>query len=626
MMLRQVVAGLCVSTLVGAADLPVREIVLYKHGVGYFERSGQLARGETARLDFKAAEMNDVLKSLTLHGARVNGLRYDSSQPLASRLEDFPFRIDDENPSLAGFLNQLKGARVELRVGADRIAGTIVNARIVTGDDKRAERQELVLLVDSGELRTFDLGAVAGLSFPDAKLQEQLREYLRVVADARSKDKRSVYIDSTADSSGDVAASYMIPMPVWKSSYRLIFDEKAEATLEGWAIVDNTTTDDWSSVRLALVSGRPVSFISQLYEPRYRNRPTAELAEEASLAPTVYEGGVMDVGGIPGGLGGKIPAVAARQFSAPSAVPSAPAPMREMAAKPSSVAATTVGREVGELFEYRFASPVTVKRGESAMLPFLQQKVDTRKLLIYSDPNMQNPMNAAEIANNTGKTLDGGPMTVFDAGVYAGEALIETLKTGDKRLISYAADLGTRVATKYDSGEEVIREIHANRGTLRLRQAVEETRTYTVHNVDQKTKTLLVQHAARDGFNLLSPKATETTRTGYRFAIALKPGATERLAVVEERQVDNFVVVSNLAANDLFVYVRNKNLSEAGRKQLEQILAAKRQLADITSQLASTRTQITALERDQQRTRQYSEPQWSQWSKRAGSAIRAHSI
>ena len=159
--------------------------------------------------------------------------------------------------------------------------------------------------------------------------------------------------------------------------------------------------------------------------------------------------------------------------------------MREMAAKPSSVAATTVGREVGELFEYRFASPVTVKRGESAMLPFLQQKVDTRKLLIYSDPNMQNPMNAAEIANNTGKTLDGGPMTVFDAGVYAGEALIETLKTGDKWLISYAADLGTRVATKYDSGEEVIREIHANRGTLRLRQAVEETRTYTVHNVDQ---------------------------------------------------------------------------------------------------------------------------------------------
>jgi hypothetical protein len=247
---------------------------------------------------------------------------------------------------------------------------------------------------------------------------------------------------------------------------------------------------------------------------------------------------------------------------------------------------------------------VTVKRGESAMLPFLQQKVETRKLLIYSDPNMQNPMNAAEIANNTGKTLDGGPITVFDAGVYAGEALIETLKTGDKRLISYAADLGTRVTTKYDSGEEVIREIHASRGTLRLRQAVQETRTYTVHNVDQKSKTLLVQHAARDGFNLLSPKATETTRTGYRFAIALKPGATERLAVVEDRQVDNFVVVSNLAASELFVYVRNRNLSEAGRKQLEQILTAKRQLADINSQLASTRTQITALERDQQRTRQ----------------------
>ncbi len=50
--------------------------------------------------------------------------------------------------------------------------------------------------------------------------------------------------------------------------------------LEGWAIVDNTTGEDWTKVQLSLVSGRPISFISQLYAPKYINRPTAELADD----------------------------------------------------------------------------------------------------------------------------------------------------------------------------------------------------------------------------------------------------------------------------------------------------------------------------------------------------------
>src|SRR5829696_6677279 len=92
-----------------AAELPVRTVILYKHGVGYFERSGDLRRGEAAKLDFKAPEMNDVLKSLTIqdkNGGKVTGLRYDSSEPLDKKLSEFPFKVDAENASLSGFLNQ----------------------------------------------------------------------------------------------------------------------------------------------------------------------------------------------------------------------------------------------------------------------------------------------------------------------------------------------------------------------------------------------------------------------------------------------------------------------------------------------------------------------------------------
>jgi len=240
-----------------AADLPIREVILYKHGVGYFERSGELRAGETARLDFKASDMNDVLKSLTIvdrNGGVIGGVRYDAAEALDKRLQDFPFAIDRQ-ASLAAFLDQMKGARLELRLGSDTVAGTIVSARASKPDEKTPERETVVLLTDTGEIRTFDLGAASSVKLSDPKLQGLLRDYLTVLSGARSKDRRSVYIDAPGNGTRQLAASYMTPSAVWKSSYRLIFGPQAEATLEGWAIIDNTSGEDWTNVKLSVVSG-----------------------------------------------------------------------------------------------------------------------------------------------------------------------------------------------------------------------------------------------------------------------------------------------------------------------------------------------------------------------------------
>ena len=169
------------------------------------------------------------------------------------------------------------------------------------------------------------------------------------------------------------------------------------------------------------------------------------------------------------------------------------------------------GQELGELFEYVIAQPVTIRKNESAMLPFLQQQIDARKLLIYSDHSSQHPTNAAELTNTSGKTLDGGPITVYDGGAYGGEALMETLKAGDKRLISYAVDLGTRITSAFDSKAAIVRELHASRGILTTKMAAEETRTYTIRNVDQKAKTLILEHPLRPDYTLLNQKPSEKT-------------------------------------------------------------------------------------------------------------------
>jgi hypothetical protein len=133
------------AALLPAAELPIREVVLYKHGVGFFERAGSIPAGETARLDFKVSQMNDVLKSLIINGKseRVTGLRYDSSIPLAQTLAQFPFQID-AGAALSGVLDQLKGARLELQIGNEKTAGEIVAARVVAADKDRAERQQIV--------------------------------------------------------------------------------------------------------------------------------------------------------------------------------------------------------------------------------------------------------------------------------------------------------------------------------------------------------------------------------------------------------------------------------------------------------------------------------------------------
>ncbi len=279
------------AAALAAADLNVKRVVLFKHGVGFFERQGELGPGESARLDFKSEEMNDVLKSLTVNvqgGGSISGLRYDSSIPIQDKLGELPFPTGERLP-LSSLLDHLRGSQLEMRFGAQTVVGTIVSARQTVTKDT-GEREVVTVLTNDGDIRTLDLTAASSVRFLDAKLQLQFKDYLATLLQSRSRERRSVYIDSTDAGRRNILASYMSPMPVWKSSYRLVFPATGDPTLEGWAIVDNTTEEDWTNIRLALVSGRPISFISRLYEPKYIQREVADLADEGAARPEVHAG------------------------------------------------------------------------------------------------------------------------------------------------------------------------------------------------------------------------------------------------------------------------------------------------------------------------------------------------
>jgi len=597
------VAVVVCAVLLPAAELPVRTVVLYKHGVGYFERGGTLGAGESARLDFNASEMNDVLKSLTINdnGGKVTGVRYDSSIPLDQKLGEFPFRLANGQP-LSAVLDQLKGARIEMEFGPQKTSGEIVSARMIAGDKDRAEHEQLTLLMDSGELRNVDLSAASAIRFTDTKLQLQFRDYLAALTDSRSKDKRSVYIDSTDTKSREVKAEYIMPMPAWKSSYRLLLGEgSAPSMLEGWAIVDNTTGEDWTNVRMALISGKPISFISDLYAPKYIQRMTAELPEDQAVAPTVYMGATTTGSPAPAPMLAKKSPLAMR----PSAGLAVAEQMQINGAIASDIAVAGAATEIADLFQYSIANPVTVKKNESAMLPFLQQKIAARKLIVYSDRSKANPLSAAELTNDTGKTLDGGPITVYDAGAYAGEALVETIKNSDKRLISYGVDLGTRISTSLNSSRDDVREIHVHDGALVTKAAIIQKWTYVVRNVDPRAKTLIIEYPIRSGYKLIdTAKPLETTRDVYRFEVKVPASGSIDFPITEENVYDQQTAVSSITPDSLLVYIRNKVLSDAARKQLQAIADLKTQIAAIAAERSRFDSDIQNVTRDEDRNRQ----------------------
>jgi len=615
------------ASALSAAELDVTRVVLYKHGIGFFERAGQVSASDPAILQFQASEMDDVLKSLTIEqrgGDGVSSVRYDSSDPLAKRLEVFPFRIG-EHVSLPDLLDQFKGAEIELAMSSGTIRGTIISARrIVGGENNSIEVQQLVLLTGTG-VRTVDPAAASQISFVDPQIQTQFAEYLAILSRSRNTDRRSLTIESQGGASS-IIASYITPTPIWKSSYRLVFGTTGEPLLEGWAIVDNTSGEDWENVRLSLVSGLPVSFISSLYAPRYLQRPVIQLAQDRAWRPTVHGGAIegnaqgagQNAEAVGGFAGGRLDAVAKLSANAPMPASESMAyrqrvggsremmladqeVRREMS---STVAAQAVKADLGDLFEYAIDKPVTIRKSESAMLPFFRERVSARRLFIYDESNgSQHPLTAAEITNDSGATLDGGAITVYDAGAYAGEALVETIKAGDKRFISYAVDLGTRITTAYDTTSKLQREFHVSRGVLTAKNAQRETKTFTILNVDPEAKTVIIEHPVRQGYKLVDMTATETTADKYRFEVAVAANATVKHAIVEEFVYDQTIGITNLSYDQIMVWVRNKDLSEAGRAQLERIANLKRQIGDNQQEQQRVDVRVNEFSQDENRLR-----------------------
>src|SRR5215472_11853286 len=286
-----------------AARLPVTRVILYKNGVGYFEHSGHVRGSQDVNVDFTTAQLNDVLKSLTvldLGKGRITGVSYNSSAPLEKRLGSLHLPVGD-NPRTAQFLDALRGARVEVRNGSSSATGRLLSIEereIVTGESKGGDEEkpegkigltQVSLVTDSGEVRLFDLTPSTTVRVVEKEVNEEVGKYLGLVASTRDNDVRRMTISTAGDGERNLLVSYISEVPVWKSTYRIVIPNEGKPLVQGWAIVDNTVGEDWDNVELSLVAGAPQSFVQELSQPYYARRPVISLPENAMLTPQTHE-------------------------------------------------------------------------------------------------------------------------------------------------------------------------------------------------------------------------------------------------------------------------------------------------------------------------------------------------
>jgi hypothetical protein len=629
-----------------AAAVPVRRVVLYTSGVGYFEHYGTVHGDASTVLSFKTDQINDVLKSLLLEdldGGRVTAISYPTLAPLSQTLRSFQVDLSTD-PPLADILKQLRGAQVTAVTPTGPISGEVLGVEkkdrpIGTGTDAKVAEVWIVNLLNDAGILPVELDKVTQLKLNDPELAGEMQKALAAVALSRDKDKKPVTISFSGQGDHRVRIGYVVETPIWKASYRLSLGDAAAAAggggdqkgpknvpadqqgkIQGWAIVDNQTDNDWTGVELSLVSGRPISFIEDLYQPLYVPRPTVQPDLFAGLQPRTYEDGVEQDKALKAkDFGRSADAMdrdekGANQMQdlqeAAAAPAAANAPQGDMAGEGLNapinlaVAAQASGAKVGEAFEYT-VHDVSLARQKSSMIPILAGPIRAERLSIYNQSVLpSNPLLGARLTNTSGEYIMQGPMTVLDHGIYAGDAQILDMPPDADRLISYGVDQRMLVSGADAKENTQLLTGKIVKGVLELTDKDDFTQTFVAKNNADAEKTLLIEQPRRQGWDLVTPgKPTETTDTLYRFEVPVPAGKSATLTVDQQHTYGQAIALLPIDASAFIVYSQNGAIPQPVRDALVKAAQLKGAVTDTERQLAQLRQDKSDLAAEQDRMR-----------------------
>lgn len=614
--------------------LPITQVLLYKNGMAYIVRSGQLAA--PLSLTFHPEDMNDVLKSFSAWNPETNALYsvgYTAGIPASHMLARFPFNIAGGDVGLGAFLTQVKGADVRLSMGAGsagvlqgKLAAVQQGERVVSAQTKSTDYR-LTLLLRDGSLRTVWLSEARSINLVDPQLRSQLQSYLDVLAEGRQDVTRQVSV-YPVPSAGPIRVAYLQQFPLWKTSYRVDLNGR-DGQIQGWAQIDNPTGESWNGVQVSLLSGSPVSFQMNLYQPLYVNRAALAVPGAQVAAPRQYEAAISEAttitasrvgagggrggaaasgvgtgvtGGVVGGLVASAPAPAApapppfttntqTQFKAESGIELSSAYFQQAEAT-----------QVEDFFEYRFPFPVQLASRQSALLPFVQKALKIERLSIFNArADRSSPRLGARVENTTGVPLEPGPVTFFESGRYAGEAVFDYVPRGAKHLVSYGIDHDVLISSKQQGEPQTTTRLTINKGVAVFYKESVLSTTYSVRNKGD-LKTLIVEHPRTTGRTLRGQQPWETTDGFYRFRLELPPNELTELRIPEVTEQRVEVTVGSLNRDQLVMFSGNETPA-AVRVRLGQIIDLREAADALMGESNALEEQRMTIFADQERLR-----------------------
>lgn len=611
------VAVVVAPALAAGQELELKRVMLSAGGVGYFEYEAEVDGDVVLPLSVRLDQVDDVLKSIAVYDDKgvAGSIRLPGRQPLQQIFRDLPFGPKAlESP--VELLNALPGAGIRA-TGARQVEGRLVRVvpeEVVLPDLGGTVTRHRVSVMSAEGMQTFLFEDADSVVFTDPELRAQIDEALAAVSAHRTRDRRTLRVVSDGEGTRTVRVGYVVAAPLWKATYRMTgADGKVDkARLQGWAVLENMSGQDWDGVELTIVSGNPVTFRQALYSAYYVSRPEIPVevlgrvlprpdtgALEAKPAEAEYdeqfrlEQRAMEPGESAEGLMANGMADIARPMTkqmAPAAAPPSPPPgQARILAAASKEAATQV--------TFRVPYPVSVESGQSLLVPIIDREVPANRIALYQpSTHDRHPLASVRLVNDGETGLPPGVLTLYERGAggaaYVGDAQLSTLPAGDERLISFALDQKTLVDREVDSSQTIAKG-RIVRGVLELTYRQERHTTYRIEAPAREAREVLIEHQRLPGWKIIEPAeaAVDLTEDTYRIRQRLEAGGKARIEVVLMRPHVQQIALIGQGRDFYLAYAGNAELDSELKKAFAEMARLRdvvdgyqRQLHDLESE------------------------------------------
>jgi hypothetical protein len=216
------------------------------------------------------------------------------------------------------------------------------------------------------------------------------------------------------------------------------------------------------------------------------------------------------------------------------------------------------------------------------------------------------PLRGLWLKNTSPLTLDGGSFSVLENEVFAGEGITDPIKPGEKRIVSFATDLGLLVEARTDSEPQHVRTVKIFKGVMTQVSELRERTFYTVRSQHDVERTLVIEHPARGDWGLVRGTAEPAERAPrtYRFRLDVPPKGTASLPVEEVSTLSTSFQLATIDTNQIAIFVQRGAITPEMAQELGKIAAQKATVAKLEDEMESRQHDIDKIVDDQARLRE----------------------